>query len=149
MNSREPLHITNGDSAAISLRQMGIGGSVLPWRDVLHEGPVPKLPRSELLSARAAFLSDCGWGTPDAILGELERRDQEYLEALRTGRQVVLWFEHDLYDQLQLIDALALANDTEAIPELIVIDSFPGRPSFRGLGELTAAELERLWPGRR
>ena len=27
--------------------------------------------------------------------------------------------------------------------------SFPGKPSFRGLGELTADELETLWPERR
>jgi hypothetical protein len=62
---------------------------------------------------------------------------------------VVLWFEHDLHDQLQLIDALALAHDAEAAPELIVIGSFPGRPSFAGLGELTAGELETLWSSRR
>jgi hypothetical protein len=40
---------------------------------------------------------------------------------------VVLWFEHDLYDQLQLVDALALAApDT---PELVVVGSFPGGPA--------------------
>ena len=33
-------------------------------------------------------------------------------------------------------------------PELIVVGSFPGRPSFAGLGELTASELETLWPSR-
>jgi hypothetical protein len=61
---------------------------------------------------------------------------------------VVLWFEHDLYDQLQLIDALALAHEAGGSPELIVARSFPGKPSFRGLGELTADELETLWPAR-
>jgi len=61
----------------------------------------------------------------------------------------VLWFEHDLYDQLQLIDALALAHTQEGAPELIMIGSFPGKPSFAGLGELTARELETLWPLRR
>ena len=34
-------------------------------------------------------------------------------------------------------------------PELIVVDSFPGKPSFHGLGELTAEELETLWETRR
>jgi hypothetical protein len=60
----------------------------------------------------------------------------------------VLWFEHDLYDQLQLLDVLALADSVKAAPELIVIGSFPGKPSFAGLGELTAGELETLWPSR-
>src|SRR5206468_11161115 len=31
---------------------------------------------------------------------------------------------------------------------LIVVGSFPGRPAFRGLGELAADELQTLWPGR-
>src|SRR5438034_11594 len=42
----------------------------------------------------------------------------------------------------------ALAHGAEARPELIALDSFPGRPAFRGLGELTADELETLWPDR-
>ena len=146
---RQPtlLHVTNGESAGNTLRQTGLGGAVLPWQDVLHAGPVPAVSRRELLRARARFLSECGWGSRNAIQSALERRDRAYLEALRGGTRVVLWFEHDLYDQLQLVDALALADG--AAPELIVVDSFPGKPSFRGLGELTAEELESLWPQRR
>src|SRR5260370_9591614 len=34
------------------------------------------------------------------------------------------------------------------MPELTVAGSFPGKPSFRGLGELTADQLETLWPAR-
>src|SRR5262249_22772314 len=41
-----------------------------------------------------------------------------------------------------------LAHTEDGAPELIVIGSFPGKPSFAGLGELTAGELETLWPAR-
>jgi redox-sensitive transcriptional activator SoxR len=142
------LHVTNGESAGNTLRQTSLGGAVLPWQDVLHEGPVPAVSRRELLRTRAAFLSECGWGERRAILASLERRDARLLEALSDGLQVVLWFEHDLYDQLQLVDALALAAGSGGSPELIVVGSFSGRPDFRGLGELTADELETLWPAR-
>ena len=131
------LHVTNGESAGNTLRQTALGGAVLPWQDVLHEGPVPALPRQELLRTRARFLADCGWGRRQALRSSLERRDRQLLEALRDGVQVVLWFEHDLYDQLQLLDVLTLAHSAEASPELIVIGSFPGKPSFAGLGELS------------
>ena len=142
------LHITNGESAGNTLRQTTLGGAVLPWQDVLHEGPVPALPRYELLRTRARFLAECGWGAEQELLSSLEQRDRQLLDALRDQLHVVLWFEHDLYDQLQLLDALALADSEDGAPELIVIGSFPGKPSFAGLGELTAAELETLWPSR-
>jgi hypothetical protein len=122
---------------------------VLPWQDALHEGPVPAVPRTELLRTRARFLANCGWGSRQALLASLEQRDRQLLDALRENLQVVLWFEHDLYDQLQLLDVLALAHAEDALPELIVVGSFPGTPAFAGLGELTAGELETLWPSRR
>ena len=82
---------------------------MLAWNDALHEGPVPDLPRRQLLEARAAFLASCGWGEADAILAELEARDERLRPALSGGEEVLLWFEHDLYDELQLLDVLALA----------------------------------------
>jgi hypothetical protein len=142
------LHVTNGESAGNTLRRTTLGGAVVAWQDALHEGPVPALPRRELLRARARFLAECGWGSEAALRSSLERRDRQLLDALRNGAHVVLWFEHDLYDQLQLVDALTLARSVGGAPELIVIGSFPGKPSFAGLGELTANELETLWPSR-
>jgi redox-sensitive transcriptional activator SoxR len=142
------LHVTNGESAGNTLRRTTLGGAVLPWQDALHEGPVPALARRELLRARAGFLADCGWGARPSVLAALERRDQQLIDALRDGLHVVLWFEHDLYDQLQLLDVLSLAHEENVEPDLIVIGSFPDKPSFAGLGELTERELETLWPSR-
>jgi hypothetical protein len=134
------------------LSHTALGGDALAWRDAYHEGPVRSGERERVLDARAAFLSSCGWGDEDAIRAELLARDARFVEALREGRQIVLWFEHDLNDQLQLIDVLALAGETGFDPEqleLIEAGAFPGRPGFRGLGELTVTELESLWPQRR
>src|SRR5262249_18557560 len=61
-------------------------------------------------------------------------------------------FEHDLYDQLQLLQVLALVADNGHDPErveLLNVGAFDGRPEFHGLGELTSDELESLWPVRR
>jgi hypothetical protein len=136
---RSVLHVTNGDSAGNTLRETTLGGAVVAWKDTLHEGPVPDLPRPALLQARARFFAECGLANDRAVLGELEHRDTKFLDSLRRNDQVVLWFEHDLYDQLQLVDALSLAHGVGA-PELIVVDSY--------LGELPAQELEALWPAR-
>src|SRR5689334_13458410 len=92
--ARPPLlHVTNGESAGNTLRRTALGGAVLPWQDVLHEGPVPAVPRRELLWTRASFLADCGWGKAEDLLSSGERRDEELLLALRDDLHVVLWFE--------------------------------------------------------
>ena len=70
------LHVTNGAGTGDTLRQTALGGAVLPWNDVLSEGPVPALPPDELRAVRARFLSTCGWGSAGAILDSLERRDE-------------------------------------------------------------------------
>src|SRR5438093_4681623 len=147
-----PFHLTNGDSAARTLRRTELRGPVLAWRDVLHEGPVPPGDARTVNEARARFLAETGRDESADILDELERRDRRFLAALAEGREVVLWFEHDLYDQLQLLQVLALAAQSRVQTEslrLICVDRFEGRPRFHGLGELEADELTTLWSLRR
>jgi hypothetical protein len=152
----DTLHVTNGDSAGNTLRDTALKGVVLTWRDMLPEGPLANLPVPELRRVRAAFLSACGWGEADAIAAELEERDRTLADALAAGHRIVLWFEHDLLDQLQLLQALAAIAQwarsgdagSGARVELIVVGEVDGHPEFRGLGELDAPELEALWPRR-
>src|SRR5262245_23740278 len=146
------LHVTNGDSAAQGIRLTTLAGTVLAWNDVLHEGPLPRLPPAEFRARRAAFLSECGWGSDRVIAADLERRDRFFEQALEERRQVVLWFEHDLFDQLQLLQILAsyvATRPDEARVEILNVGEVEGRPGFRGLGELTPLELEGLWDRRR
>jgi hypothetical protein len=98
------LHITNGDSAAAGIRQ-ATRDETLPWRDVLHDGPVPDVDDAALRSIRAEFIAGRGWGSRDAVLADFESRDARTRDA--AGAQpIVLWFEPDLYDQLQLLQVL-------------------------------------------
>jgi hypothetical protein len=99
------LHVTNGDSAAALLSQ-AFFGEVLPWRDVLHEGPVREgLSLEQLSRERARFIADAGWGRLEEVAPEFQARDAKLGDS-RLHEEVVLWFEHDLYDQLQLIQIL-------------------------------------------
>jgi hypothetical protein len=132
------LHVTNGDSTAATLRDSGlVGNGLVVWRDVLHEGPVPDVDDAALRATRAAFLG--------ADVADFEERDR----ALADGRDgdYVLWFEADLYDQLQLVQILAALAALEVAPErvtLICIGEHLGSARFGGLGELTAAQLAAL-----
>ncbi|MEE8306738.1 MAG: DUF1835 domain-containing protein [Gammaproteobacteria bacterium] len=100
------LIITNGDAAGEVLRKAFTGTEVLPWRDVLHEGPVPLTDTFEELSElRADFLAERNWGDPDILRENFQARDRG-LAHHEVFENVTLWFEHDLYDQLQLIQIL-------------------------------------------
>ncbi|HXY30916.1 MAG TPA: DUF1835 domain-containing protein [Gemmatimonadaceae bacterium] len=98
--------MTNGDAAAHGIRSAGIAGDVIAWRDVLHEGPVPAdAGPAELRAIRASFIAGRTRGDPAAIEREFAERDRA-LDAIGPSEDVVLWFEPDLYDQLQLLEVL-------------------------------------------
>ena len=100
------LIITNGSSAVGTLERADIPGEKLPWNDVLHDGPVPAgLDLDALGTVRARYIADCGWGAFHDILADFRRRDTR-LQRSPDDDEVVLWFEHDLYDQLQLLQLL-------------------------------------------
>ncbi len=125
------LHITNGDSAVPAIEQATGSRHVLPWRDILHEGPTPAGLRLEQMSdIRARFLADCGFGKYKELRREFGVRDKALLEA----DAVTLWFDHDLYDQLQLIQILSAIPKTKAT--LICSDTYVGELDAEQMGKL-------------
>lgn len=101
------LNITNGDAVIEIMEKANIIGDFLPWRDFLHEGPVPQnFTLSQLSKIRAHFIHEQGFGELSDIYLNFQRRDAT-LADYRSYDKIILWFEHDLYDQLQLIQILA------------------------------------------
>lgn len=133
------LHVTNGDSAGGALIQAGFR-PVLPWQDVLHEGPVRAgLALEQLSEERARFIADAGWGPLAEVQATFRRRDKELRDSL-SHDEVVLWFEHDLYDQLQLIQVLDwFARHLHPRLSLICEPEYVGKMSPKRMRELFAA----------
>lgn len=100
------LNITNGDIAIEIMQKAGIPGTFLSWNDVLYDGPVPKgLTLEELSEVRAEFIIGRNWGEPQNIRRSFIERDN-VLKSCDDFDKVILWFEHDLYDQLQILQIL-------------------------------------------
>jgi hypothetical protein len=138
------LHVTNGDSTVPGLLGTGLARSILPWRDVLHEGPVPAVGDDELRGIRTSFLVEHGAGDI-GTRAAFAARDETLAE--RRRGDYVLWFEADLYDQLQIVQILARLRELDVPPDritLICIGEYPGIAHFGGLGELTSEQLGRL-----
>jgi hypothetical protein len=117
------------------------------WADPLYEGPVPGgLTDAELLDVRARYLA-----------GPAEQADVDSVNDMRLWREairrhesydeLVLWFEHDLFDQLNLVQLLTWTRTCLPAAKpvgLVCVGSFPGHPAFKGLGELSPDELASL-----
>ena len=151
---RRMLHVTNGDVAAGTIRLSGVAGErgeVAVTADLLHEGPAPGgLPPERWRKVRARYLAESGYDDYDSCLARLTRWDRT-LEDFRSYDEVVLWFEHDLFDQLLLIRALDFfagrsLGGTEL--SLICVGEFPGIDPFHGLGQLTPQQMATLLPRR-
>jgi Domain of unknown function (DUF1835) len=146
------LHITNGDSVGGTLRQTDLPGDILTWKDILHEGPTPSgLSLEEMSQIRAQFLANCALGLYEEMLADFLHRDRT-LAQFATHKEVILWFEHDLYDQLQLIQLLDWFSHHDygaTTISLICINAFPGIANFFGLGQLNSTQLRSLYETRR
>src|SRR3954449_8494238 len=144
------LHVTNGDAIVPEIEAVAPDDPVLPWRDILHEGPVPGgIDDALLRSERAAFLSRAGWGDGVTLLELFERRDQKLLRGAEE-RELWLWFEDDLYDQLQLLqilDLLARHGAPAATQQLRDVSRDADREVLaeRTVDQAARAEARRAW----
>jgi hypothetical protein len=145
------LHVANGTSTTRLIEAAGIPGARSIWADPLYEGSVPAgLGDAELLDVRARFIGDSDMHTDPEVANAL-REWRAVIDARDTYDELVLWYEHDLFDQLNLLQLLPQIRRRVAVStrvSLICVGSFPGRPRFKGLGELTPPELASLFDTR-
>jgi hypothetical protein len=90
-----------------------------------------------LRASRAAFLAAAGHGDAAAIEAALQSRDERLDAALAAGENIVLWFDGDLYDRLQLGQVAARLLAARAGALLVEVD------------ERGRADAAALWPTRR
>ena len=137
------LHVANGTCTTQIIESAGIPGTVSIWADPLYEGPVPGgLTDVELLDVRTRHLAGetdpatyVAWGGGDASLDPVNDLKQwrATIERHESYDELILWFEHDLFDQLNLIQLLTWIRERLAaakVVSLVCIGSFPGHPGF-------------------
>lgn len=145
------LHITNGSSAVDIMQKSGLQGDFLPWNEVLHVGPVPtKLSFEALSEVRAKYIITQGWADADRV-DRLFRERAVVMNNIYKYEKVTLWFEHDLYDQLQILEILHWFTTHPYNGELTMVctENYLGRCSVEEMKclikfeeEVTQAQLD-------
>lgn len=145
------LHIHNGDATAETAKLSALPGEHFAFREALIEGPTPAgLNIEDWRRVRARHLSE----SYDIDVRECEEELVEQENKLATFAkhdEVVLWFEHDLFCQVNLLYLLNWFSQHELRNtrlSLVCINQFPGIAGFRGLGQLNAEQLASLFPDR-
>jgi hypothetical protein len=144
------LHVANGTCTTRLIEAAGIPGERSLWADPLHDGPVPGgLTDDELLETRRRHLG----GADDAALDPVNdlRRWRAVVAQHEAYDELVLWFEHDVFDQLNLIQVLDWIRRHVPMQKpvsLVSLGAFPGHPAFKGLGELSPGDMPALLDGR-
>lgn len=140
------VHILNGDATLEKFNQTTLGGEVVVWREMLSEGPVELSIPDNFFELRANWfataIKEPAQNYRQKVITEFEK-----LAPARQFDEVVLWFEFDLHCQVNLIFLLhyfAGLNFPAGKLSLICPSEHPAHPDFRGMGELTPAELEAL-----
>ncbi|MBO9152182.1 DUF1835 domain-containing protein [Chitinophaga sp. GCM10012297] len=145
------LHILNGDATRSVFQDSGIEGDVIVWREMLCEGRTPATRNmSRFFEERAAFLQQA-YGIDSAAYLSEAQRDKQTLQKAASYDEIVLWFEFDLFCQVNLVFVLYyLSQLSVKLPpvSIVQLDHHPEVPNFRGLGMLQSRHLPPLFGTR-
>lgn len=146
MKKSPHLHILNGDGTAGAFAESGLPGDRLTWREALVEGPVHLDADTDgFLEMRAQYLDDTPGRYKEIFVPEFEK-----LALADDYNEITLWFEYDLFCQINLLFLLHWfkKHPTSARLSLVCPGSHPEVVPFYGLGQLTPHQLADLFPNR-
>ena len=134
------LHIMNGDASASILSQTKIEGDVAVFREMLVEGPTVYDIGSPLsYQTRSTFIENY-FGFDASGYAEKIGTEFDKIKNANAYEEVVLWFEYDLFCQVNLCACIAfIAPIISPSTKLTLVCSGieKGYSKKMGLGELT------------
>lgn len=143
------LHVRCGHDIIGKLRSAGVPGEYLVWADPLCQGPTRAANGEPWYELRSRFIARAYGGDAGRIAESLREAD-DALDRHDAGDELVLWFEHDLFDQAILVHLLErLAKRRGGRLSIVTLDSHPSVPRFVGLGNLDAPALAELFERRK
>ena len=144
------LHILNGDATLELFKQTEIQGDLFVWREILCEGPThPQVGSEAFWQLRTAFLST---RYPEQAKKYLTAFRQQ-LRSIDLGSydEIVLWFEHDLFCQINFLGVIAWLNHNSHPNQSyswVRIDKLTNYQDLIGLGEIAPEDYPKLLENR-
>lgn len=145
------LHITNGDSFTNKFRSLNLKGEVITWREMLCEGRTLNAVGSESFwKTRYEFLHK-NYKVSKSVFIEKTLKEYRTLCNHKQQDQIVLWFEHDLFCQINMLAVISWlkTNRKHAQISLVCSGKEDNTDNLCGLTELSNDRLLELYENRR
>lgn len=141
------IHVLPGDALAESFRTSGIEGDVVVCRECLIEGALKAESLDDFWRVRAEFI-DAAYG--DAENSYLQNVAGEFkkLIKLAEGGEVNLWFEYELFCQVNMWFCLFLLSEKETEIYRVAPAVRSKRDIWKGFGRLEKEDLQKCFRER-
>jgi hypothetical protein len=145
------LHIVNGDNTAEILKQTNLFGDILVWREMLCEGPICKLVSSdEFWKLRYAYFEE-NYGVSKLEYFDKTIKEIIQLDNLEGYTEVVLWFEFDLFCQVNLMALctyLLTSFRKDIAYGLVCTGKVKGKERMQSLADFSTEEFPKLYENK-
>lgn len=144
------LHITNGDSFTEKLKSLKLKGDIITWREMLCEGKTLTNVGSESFwKTRFEFLNKNYKVTKSWFI---EKTLKEYRSLCNHKQQdeIVLWFEYDLFCQINMIAVLSWLKTNRKYAQIYLVCSGKEDETDKlyGLSDLNDEQLLALYKNK-
>ncbi len=144
------LHITNGDNFTSKLQSLHLKGDIITWREMLCEGKTLCNVGSESFwKTRFEFLNK-NYKVSKSSFVEKTLKEYRSLCNHKQQDQIVLWFEYDLFCQINMLAVLSWLKTHRRHAEISLVCSGKEDESDKlyGLSELSNEKLLSLYENR-
>lgn len=145
------LHITNGDSFTERLKTLNIKGDIITWREMLCEGKTLSHVGSETFwKTRFEFLNK-HYKVSKSWFIEKTLKEYRSLCSHKQQDRIVLWFEYDLYCQVNMLAVISwlLTHRKYAEISLVYCGKEDDSDKMYSLNELTDQQLQSLYKNKK
>ncbi|HEY0272010.1 MAG TPA: hypothetical protein VGC22_02445 [Chitinophaga sp.] len=144
------LHVLNGDATLVPFRDSGLSGDIVINRSMMSEGQtIYTMDMDAFFRARADHAQHAYGIDRQTYLTQVV---QEFtrLENAALYEEVVLWFEFDLFCQVNLLFTLFYMQQHRLPARISLVSpaAHSQTPNFKGLGMLSASHFPALFADR-
>ena len=144
------LHITNGDSTTNYLQKLEIQGDFITWREMLCEGKTEVNVGSEpFWKSRFDFFKQSYKVTKQQFI-DLTLKEYRNLCNQKTQEEIVLWFEHDLFCQVNMLAVISWLKRYRKGRKVSLVCSgtIEGSEKLFGLSQLSEKQLREHYKNK-